>query len=154
MRNSRVIVHFSSQVFENHSNPFFIKKWTYLRRMTVIIFLTEYVFFVFNKKLYHCKERSNDNILESWFSLKLVISIDTQDLGYKDFCIENSYEICECGCFQIFRYMGNFGIFWYNRDITLRASLRVAGSVLGLWTGLRGWTTRPRTCSNSIWRPR
>ena len=50
--------------------------------------------------------------------------------------------------------MFNFGIFWYIHGILLRASLRVAGNALGLWTGLWGWITRPRTLSNSIWRPR
>ena len=42
---------FASQVFENHSNPFFVQKWMFLRRMTMNIFLTE-CFFSSSKKCY------------------------------------------------------------------------------------------------------
>ena len=52
---------------------------------------------------------------------------------------------CECGCFQIWGYVPIFGIFWYIHGILPCASLRGAGSALGVWTGLCGWVTRPST---------
>ena len=56
----------------------------------MVLFLTENVFSS-SKKIYHFKERPNDNILESWISR----SIDRcSGSGYKGFCIENYSEIC------------------------------------------------------------